>query len=123
MEENRNEIEAFEALNRMKLVAFYEEELRRVMAGETVMEVFTTGDQRALKRAGLVELHNGRYRGLMLTERAHEALRQLDEEPFDLKATMKETGPQPSAGTMEILREARVLAAKPGETEDGDGES
>jgi len=59
----------------------------------------------------------------MLTERAHQILRQLEEESFDLSATVKKTRPQPSVGAMRILDEARVLVSGPGETEDVYGES
>ena len=59
----------------------------------------------------------------MLTERAHQILRQLEEESFDLSATVKKTRPQPSVGTMRILDEARAMAAGPRTTEDIDGES
>ena len=53
------EFDQFEAISQINMILYYQEGLRRVLAGENIFDVFSTRERTELTRVGIVNRKKG----------------------------------------------------------------
>ncbi len=75
------ELESLEEITFKNMVAFYQDELNRLLNGERGMDVLTKGDRRCLRRHSIlvVKATGDSGRRLEITPKAQELLKKITE--------------------------------------------
>ena len=71
-----DELDEMDEQSFRNMVWFYAEELKRILAGESILDVLNARERRGLRKIGVIELSSL----LELTEKAKKALEELESE-------------------------------------------